>query len=287
MIIGGSKKQVIENIRQNILDNEFNKKVELTDPNLTNEEISKYLNDFYKNKEKKSYKIKNKTALLTVKKMSKHIYPYTNIQGLDKLDKLDLSKGAIMTSNHFNPLDSYFARLIVEEKLQKKLYIVIQDTNLAMPGSLGYLMNYLDVLPISSSPNYIIKTFLPTLKTILDGGNIVLIYPEEEMWFNYRKPRPCKRGAYQFAHDFNVPVIPCFVTMESTDILDNAEFNLLNYQVNILDIILPDSNLSSKQDSIRMSNLDYMAKKNCYEKTYDELLTYNFNITDIGGWRHN
>ena len=47
MIIGGSKKEVIKNIETNINNNELNKKVEVGDPNLTEEEITKYINIFY------------------------------------------------------------------------------------------------------------------------------------------------------------------------------------------------------------------------------------------------
>ena len=50
MIIGGSKKEVINNIKKNIENNELNKKVEIGDPNLSEEEINKCLNKFYQNK---------------------------------------------------------------------------------------------------------------------------------------------------------------------------------------------------------------------------------------------
>ena len=173
MIIGGSKKEVINNIKKNIENNELNKKVEIGDPNLSDDEIQKYIDDFYKNKKKLSYFIKNKIANKTVKKMSKEIYPDIKINGLEKLDLVNLSNGAIITSNHFNPLDSYNIRKIVEEKLHKKLYIVVQDTNLAMPGFLGFLFNNIEVIPLSKSPNYIIKKFVPELKKVLVKGNVV------------------------------------------------------------------------------------------------------------------
>ena len=53
MIIAGSKKEVIKNIQKNILENELNKKVEVGDPILTDEEINKALNNFFENKKKK------------------------------------------------------------------------------------------------------------------------------------------------------------------------------------------------------------------------------------------
>ncbi len=285
MIIGGSKKEVIKNIETNINNNELNKKVEVGDPNLTEEEITKYINKFYQNQKSPIYFIKNKIANKTVKKIAKEIYPNINIIGLEKLDYVDLTNGAIITSNHFNPLDSYNIRKIVEEKLHKKLYIVVQDTNLAMPGALGFLFNNIEVIPLSKSPNYIIKKFMPELKKILSKGNFVLIYPEEEMWFNYKLPRPCKRGAYQFAHELDVPVISCFVKMTDTNITDNNEFNIVKYDVFINKIIYPEKNESVKSDSRKMAEVDYETRKKAYEDAYNKELKYEFDIKDIAGWK--
>ena len=285
MIIGDSKKEVINNIKKNIENNELNKKVEIGDPNLSEEEIQKYIDAFYKNKKKLSYFFKNKIANKTVKKISKELYPDIKINGLEKLDLADLSNGAIITSNHFNPLDSYNIRKIVEEKLYKKLYIVVQDTNLAMPGFLGFLFNNIEVIPLSKSPNYIIKKFVPELKKILSKGDFVLIYPEEEMWFNYRIPRPCKRGAYQFAHELDVPVISCFVKMIDTNISDNEEFNKVKYEVSINKVIYPEINESIKSDSKKMAEVDYEARKKAYEDAYNKKLNYAFDISDIAGWK--
>lgn len=285
MIIGGSKKEVINNIKKNIENNELNKKVEIGDPSLSEEEIQKYIDAFYKNKKKLSYYFKNKIANKTVKKISKELYPDIKINGLEKLDLDDLSNGAIITSNHFNPLDSYNIRKIVEEKLHKKLYIVVQDTNLAMPGFLGFLFNNIEVIPLSKSPNYIIKKFVPELKKILSKGDFVLIYPEEEMWFNYRIPRPCKRGAYQFAHELDVPVISCFVKIIDTDEADNDEFNKVKYVVNINKVIYPETNESIRSDSKKMAEVDYEARKKAYEDAYNKKLNYKFDISDIAGWK--
>lgn len=285
MIIGGSKKEVINNIKKNIENNELNKKVEIGDPNLSEDEIQKYINDFYRNKKKLSYFFKNKIANKTVKKISKELYPDIKINGLEKLDLADLSNGAIITSNHFNPLDSYNIRKIVEEKLHKKLYIVVQDTNLAMPGFLGFLFNNIEVILLSKSPNYIIKKFVPELKKILSKGDFILIYPEEEMWFNYRLPRPCKRGAYQFAHELDVPVISCFVKMIDTDKTDNDEFNKVKYEVSINKVIYPEAGESVKSDSRKMAEVDYEARKKAYEDAYNKKLNYEFDISDIAGWK--
>ncbi len=286
MVIGGSKKEVIKNIQQNILDNELNKKVEVNDATLNDEEIAKYLDTFYKNKNKKiSYWFKHQSANGIVRKYMKMLDNDITIKGLENIKELDLSNGAIITSNHFNPLDTFIIRKLVEKVLKKDLYIVIQDTNLAMPGMLGFLMNYVNVIPVSKSPAYLAGTFKETLKSVLDTGAIVLIYPEEEMWFNYRKIRPLKRGAYQYAAVLNVPVISCFTKIEDTDIPDNDEFNKTLYELNVLGVLYPDKDVSPRTNSINMLNQDYSWKKTAYEKLYNEKLDYTFNVKDIAGWR--
>ena len=52
----------------------------------------------------------------------------------------------------------------------------------------------------------------------------MLVYPEQSMWWNYRKPKPLKKGAYTFAAKNHVPVLPCFITMEDSDILGDDGF---------------------------------------------------------------
>lgn len=286
MIIGGSKKEVIKNIETNIINKELNRKVEVNDAVMTDEEITKLINKFYKNKGKKfSYTIKHMIANMTISKYMKLLDKDITIKGLENLKDLDLSKGAIITSNHFNPLDTFIIRKLVEKVLKKDLYIVIQDTNLAMPGSLGFLMNYTNTIPVSKSPTYLAGTFKENLRKILSDGNIVLIYPEEEMWFNYRKIRPLKRGAYQYAAILNVPIISCFTKIIDTDIIDNDEFNKTIYELNVLGYIYPDKEISPRVNSINMLNEDYTWKKRSYEEVYNKSLDYTFSKDDIAGYR--
>ena len=176
-------------------------------------------------------------------------------------------------------------RKLIKKRYKKNMYIVIQETNLLMPGFLGFLMNNLNILPLSKSPNYIIKKFKPELSKILSKNNYVLIYPEEEMWFNYKKPRPCKRGSYQFAAENNVPIISCFVEQIDTKEKDNDEFNKINYIVHVLKPIYPDKTKTPRENSIIMAQLDYQQKVQAYEKAYNTKLSYDFSYDDIVGYR--
>ena len=284
MIVGGSKKEVIENIQKNILDGEFNKKVELDDPNLDDSKLDELINNFYEiRKNKLAFSIKSKIVNNEVEKINKEVNQNLSIEGLENLK--DIQTGAIITSNHFNPLDSLPIREMIKTAFNKKLYIVTDAANLSLPGNLATIVNYLPNIPLKRTPNYIIKKFMPELKNILNNKNYVLIYPEEEMWFNYRKPRPCKRGAYQFAAETGMPVISCFVQIIDEKEDDNDEFCKVRYTVHVLKPIYPDKEKSVRTNSIEMAQKDYEQKKEAYEKAYQKKLDYKFSYSDIAGYK--
>ncbi len=284
MIIGGDKSKVIENIKKFANEGELNHKVELEDPTLSDEESERLINDFYAMRKKKaSFFFKSLKARIMTKTFERKMDKSIEVVGLEKVR--NLKGGVIITSNHFNPLDSYCPRKVARKSFGKAPHIVVQDTNLAMPEILGYLFNHLDVVPIRKSPQFILKRFMPELKRLLDKGECILIYPEEEMWFNYRKPRPCKRGTYMFAAGAGVPVVPCFVEMIDLDEPDNEQFNQVRYVVHVLDPIFPDTDKSDRENSKRMAEQDYEEKKAAYEAAYGKKLNYKFSYDDIAGWR--
>ena len=284
MIIGGSKKEVIKNIQKNIQDGELNKKVEVNDPNLSEEEIAKALKRFYGiRKHKITYFLESRFAYLFIDILGLRLNKAIKIEGLENIK--DINEGAIVTSNHFNPLDNMAIRKLIKKRYKKNMYVVSQETNLAMPGIIGYLMNSINIIPLCKGPNYIIKTFRPELKKVLDKNNYVLIYPEEEMWFNYRKPRPCKKGAYKFATENGKPIISCFVEIVDTPKDDNEEFKKVEYIVHVLKPIYPDKNKSARENSQMMAEKDYEQKKAAYQKCYHKQLDYTFSYEDIAGFK--
>ena len=282
LIIGGSKKEVIKNIQKNLKDKELNKKVEVNDPKLGEEEIAKIIEKFYQKRQHKIiYFWQNHLAFFLVDILGKKLDKDITLEGLDNIE--NINQGAIITSNHFNPLDNMAIHKLVKKRYKKNLYIVSQETNLAMPGIIGFLMNNLNIIPIWKKVSYIIKEFKPKLYKILAQNNYVLIYPEEEMWFNYRLPRPSKRGAYEFAAEANVPIISCFVEIVDTGLSDNEEFNKVKYIVHILKPIYPDKNKSVRQNSLLMAELDYKQKIAAYEQAYHKKLDYTYSPDDIAG----
>lgn len=281
MIIGSSKKAVIENIKKAIENDEHDKKVEIGDPELTQEQKREIVENYIKNKDKISYKIKNKIARIIINAVSCVQNRETQVIGIENIK--NIKTGAIITSNHFNPLDSTVVQTAMKKIGKNRIFIVGQEENLAMQGFIGFIMNYADIIPISNQIGYMKKDFPELIQNKLQKNDYILIYPEQEMWFNYKKPRRLKQGAYYYAAKNNVPVISCFVEMQNKNEKDNNEFYKVKYIIHILPPIYPESNKTAKENSIIMMEKDYKQKQEAYEKAYNKKLDYTFSTEDIAG----
>lgn len=284
MIIGENRRGVIENIKNFAETGQFHNKVELNDPELTAAQSRQITDAYLENRKHLSFKIKTALGVALAQAATRAINKNTQIKGLEKIPK-DLG-GVLITSNHFSPLENTVIRHLTNTLGRKKLGIISQTSNFAMTGTVGFLMNYADTIPISTDPRYLAKDFLSLLKErLVDKKQAILLYPEQEMWFHYRKPRPPKNGAYFYAAKLNVPILSCFVEMVDLDEDDTAEFKKVKYILHVLDVLYPDGNKTARENTEMLSARDYALKKACYETVYGKELTYAFHPSDIAGWK--
>lgn len=231
-------------------------------------------------KEKRTNRIKSKIAY-TVGEMFVNDLLKENkliikeIKGMENLK--NLKSGAILTCNHFNPFDSLAIEKVFRLSKQhknKKLYKVIREGNYTnFPGLYGFFFRNCDTLPLSSSKETMIE-FMKAVDTILKRDDFILIYPEQSMWWNYKKPKPLKNGGFKFAARNNVPVLPIFITMEDSEIIGEDGFPVQEYTINIGKPIYPDSKLTERENTIYMRDKNYEIWKNIYEDFYKIPLEY-------------
>ena len=100
------------------------------------------------------------------------------------------------------------------------------------------------------------------------------------MWWNYRKPRPLKEGAYKIAVRNNVPVLPIFITMQDSNDYGPDGFLIQEYTMHIFEPIYPDKEKSKQQNIKDMLEKNFELWKNCYEQTYKIPLTYTTKQKD-------
>ncbi len=197
------------------------------------------------------------------------------IKGIENFS--NLQSGAIITCNHFNALDSFAIQITYESAKQKgrKFYRVIREGNYTnFPGFYGLLMRNCNTFPLSSNMETM-KKFMKSMDAVLRNGHFVLIYPEQSMWWNYRKPKPLKKGAFTFAARNHVPVLPCFITMQDSDVLGEDGFYVQEYTVHVSEPIYPDSTKSNAENVEAMRQKNYELWKQIYEETYQESLVYS------------
>lgn len=189
---------------------------------------------------------------------------------------LAIDGGAVITCNHFNPCDNYAIYKAIKPYLGKrKLYKVIKEGNYTnYPGLIGFLFRHCNTLPLSSNKRTMVD-FVSAIKILLERGEKILVYPEQAMWWNYRKPRPLKSGAFKLALANDKPVIPMFITMEDTEIFDPDGFRVQAYTINILPAIYPQGGFNRAENVNYMMNQNYTAWKDCYESFYGEKLVYS------------
>lgn len=185
-----------------------------------------------------------------------------------------MKSGAVITANHFNPFDSIpLHKAVKKHAPNKKLFKVIREGNYTFPGIFGFFMRNCNSLPLATDLD-VMKEMLNATDYFLKKGYFVLVYAEQSMWWNYRKPKPLKIGGFKFAAKAGVPVIPTFITMRDTDKLDQDGYPIQAYTLHILDPIYPDTDLPINEAANKMRSENEKAWKECYEKTYGIQLTY-------------
>ena len=189
---------------------------------------------------------------------------------------LTVSGGAVVTCNHFNPRDNYAVYRAIKPALKKGhyLYKVIKEGNYTQfKGILGIMMRHANTLPLSSNFETT-KKFYSSVEKLLERGEKILIYPEQAMWWNYKKPRPMKRGAFQIASKYNKPVIPTFITMKDSDVIDDDGFPVQEYYIHFLPPIYPNEKLSVIENAAAMCDKNYRLWVDVYEEFYGIKLEY-------------
>ncbi len=199
------------------------------------------------------------------------------IDGINGLENyLSVKGGAMITCNHFSAFDNYVVYRAIRGEFKKgqQLYKVIREGNYTnFKGLYGLFFRHCNTLPLSSNIETM-KKFMRAVKVLLGRGEKILIYPEQAMWWNYKKPRPLKSGAFKFAVKNNAPVIPAFITLKDTDKLDVNGYPIQAHTLWFLPPIYPKVGLTEKENVEYMKEENFKAWKNLYEKVYGLPLKY-------------
>ena len=282
LLVTPGRELAIENIRRAALEGRFNDKTEPFDPQISPQALKADILGYVSRLDSPVQKLKTAVARAVVRSwVRKWSEPVNEITGIRNL--LTVQGPAFLTSNHFNPFDNGVHRTLSSLTGRDRLVAISQGTNFVMPGLNGFILRNIDVIPLNQDPSYMNGAFRTLMQRNLDRNRFILIYPEQEMWFNYRKPRPGKRGAFLFAAEYGVPVVPTFVEMVDLPEVVAPGFHDVKLILHVLPPIFPDPERSARENSFIMCQADYDAKVRCYEQCYGRPLTYEFSKEDIAG----
>ena len=196
------------------------------------------------------------------------------VRGIENFKAIK-KQGAILTCNHFNQFDNLAVYKAIEKNLRRKtLYKVIREGNYtSMGGFFGILFRNCNTLPLSSNIECMRK-FIDSVSYHLKRGEKILIYPEQGMWWNYKKPRPMQNGAFKFAAMNNSPILPIFITMQDSDKFGKDGFPIQEYTVHILPAIYPEEGKSVRENAETMKEKNFEMWKEVYEAEYGIPLMY-------------
>ncbi len=157
--------------------------------------------------------------------------------------------GALTVCNHVYRWDF----LAVVQAVRKVLWFPARAENLG--GSDEGLIRGAGGIPVTRdfAGN---RKFYEAFDELHSKKQWIHVFPEGCRWQWYSPIRPFKRGAFEFAHRYNIPVIPTVITYRRPGPLRRllgVKHPLITLHIG--EPLLTDQNLSSKKDSVRLREI--------------------------------
>ena len=202
----------------------------------------------------------------------------TNLKVVGRTNLFGLFGGYIVTCNHISKVDSFAVRAAVGMDIK----FVAADFN-NWKGKMGNIARNTGYIPIPANLNLsVMRKFNHAMEYFLRKKWPILMYPEQSMWREYKKPRPLKPGAFHYAAKYHRPIVPLFITIEDKPERVDAEgrVNFGNYTIHILPPIYPRKELDEHDNMQYLMNANFEAWRRCYERTYGVPLEYDTVVTE-------
>lgn len=160
--------------------------------------------------------------------------------------------GKITIANHVHVMD---CTMIGLANFPHKTYFLSLMSNFNIPVING-IIRILNAIPIPNDLENKERFFL-SINELLKNGKTLQIYPEASLWPYYDELREFKNGAFKFAVENNVPIIPMvFKFVKPTGFLKIFKKKPCIH-LYILKPLYPDNKLSKEDAFIKLKNNTY------------------------------
>ena len=177
-----------------------------------------------------------------------HVRYGIKFEGLQNLrkNKALFKNGAVTVCNHVYRWDY----LAVVQAVRKRLWFPARAENLM--GKDADLIRAVGGIPVAQNFSGT-KKFYEAFDALHERKKWLHVFPESCRWTWYQPIRPFKRGAFEFARRYDIPVIPMAIRYREAGAVRRF-FGVKHPLVTLCvgEPILPDQTLSAKQDAARM-----------------------------------
>lgn len=172
--------------------------------------------------------------LSVINKVAFHL----EIEGKENLSALN-GKGYITVCNHVNMLD---CAMIATAVHRNDIVFTTIKENFEIPV-VRHFVKLLGAIPIPRTVKAMQK-FSEAVETLLKKGQVVHFYPEGVLFPYYNGLRKFKRGAFNYAGKFQVPIVPMVITYHAPK---TAFRKKPTAKIHVLPPVYPDASLSERE----------------------------------------
>lgn len=189
-----------------------------------------------------------------VLRMHNRLYFGLKIKGKEHLRNLPPS--IITICNHVNMLDCSFIACTCPRRM---LYFPTLKSNLELPF-IRHLVKYLGGFPIPQTAKAF-RSFSAKVRDILEGGDSVHFFPEGMLRPYAKGMLPFQRGAFIYAYDCNVPLLPYVITYRKPSFFRRLFRRKPPLTLHILEPVYPDISAPRREEADRLLHI-------CYDRMY-------------------
>lgn len=197
-------------------------------------------------------------VVLTIFPLYNRLFFHLRVNGMEKLRELE--GGAVTICNHVHLLD---CTMVADCFQRRMVYFPTLKSNMEIPV-VGGLVRLLGGIPIPKE-NRAFTRFSKIVNSLLQRGEIVHLYPEGILAPYYHGIRSFRRGAFTYAYDAEVPVIPMVISYRQPGPVASLLHKRPLLNLDILDPVYPDLTLERHEGIDVLREGCWQAMNRCFE----------------------
>lgn len=119
-------------------------------------------------------------------------------------------RGCFVYANHTQPFGDVILPAIAADR--HRVFVVASPANLGIPV-IGKILPGLGAIPVPDDRKRM-KEFVEAIKTRIDSGHCVFIYPEAHVWPYYTEIRPFSTSSFHYPIEMDAPVFCMTMTYQ-------------------------------------------------------------------------